>query len=324
MPVPAGAGHRSPALPARARPAGCCRCTAPAGSASAAARCPRGSPRRPSARRRRARSWSRSSSPGGIDSLSVLLRPRTRPITSCAPTLAVRRPRRDTPFTRGSEPQLGPGGGGVRPAPRRRQGDRVPGDRLQRPGPVALHLPPLLGGRRGRHAPGHRLDGPLPRPRRQPDQPPSGPVDGRRDEPDAGHRAQPGRGDRPPRVLLAVAPRTCGGTCSRPDARTPPRRSATPSAAPATPRSPRSPRPPPRSACVRRALAPFQTADGNAAYTSPVTYPKSASTDFPQRLAGPCGDDRRRSAIALRRAHPGAAVRHPLRPGADVRHRPAR
>ena len=37
---------------------------------------------------------------------------------------------------------------------------------------------------------------------------------------------------------------------------------------------------------VRRALAPFQDSNGNAAYTSPVRYPKSASGDFPQRLAG--------------------------------------
>ncbi len=37
---------------------------------------------------------------------------------------------------------------------------------------------------------------------------------------------------------------------------------------------------------VRRALAPFRTAAGRAAYTSPVTYPTAGSTDFPQRLAG--------------------------------------
>ncbi|MGZ4349920.1 MAG: DUF1501 domain-containing protein [Solirubrobacteraceae bacterium] len=37
---------------------------------------------------------------------------------------------------------------------------------------------------------------------------------------------------------------------------------------------------------VRHALAPFRTADGKAAYTSPVTYPTSAKTEFPQRLAG--------------------------------------
>jgi uncharacterized protein (DUF1501 family) len=37
---------------------------------------------------------------------------------------------------------------------------------------------------------------------------------------------------------------------------------------------------------VRRALAPFRNANGNAAYTTPVTYPKSSQGDFPQRLAG--------------------------------------
>jgi uncharacterized protein (DUF1501 family) len=37
---------------------------------------------------------------------------------------------------------------------------------------------------------------------------------------------------------------------------------------------------------VRRALAPFQTSSGAAAYTSPVTYPSSGQGDFPQRLAG--------------------------------------
>ena len=37
---------------------------------------------------------------------------------------------------------------------------------------------------------------------------------------------------------------------------------------------------------VRRALAPFADANGDPAYTSPVTYPTSTSSDFPQRLAG--------------------------------------
>jgi uncharacterized protein (DUF1501 family) len=37
---------------------------------------------------------------------------------------------------------------------------------------------------------------------------------------------------------------------------------------------------------VRRALAPLRDSNGNAGYTSPVTYPKSADSDFPQRLAG--------------------------------------
>jgi len=37
---------------------------------------------------------------------------------------------------------------------------------------------------------------------------------------------------------------------------------------------------------VRQALAPFRDANGNPAYRSPVTYPTSADTDLPQRLAG--------------------------------------
>jgi uncharacterized protein (DUF1501 family) len=37
---------------------------------------------------------------------------------------------------------------------------------------------------------------------------------------------------------------------------------------------------------VRRALAPFRDASGKAAYTSPVPYPTSGTTDLPQRLAG--------------------------------------
>jgi uncharacterized protein (DUF1501 family) len=40
------------------------------------------------------------------------------------------------------------------------------------------------------------------------------------------------------------------------------------------------------SGIVRRTLKPFSTADGSAAYTSPVAYPDSTQSDFPQRLAG--------------------------------------
>jgi uncharacterized protein (DUF1501 family) len=37
---------------------------------------------------------------------------------------------------------------------------------------------------------------------------------------------------------------------------------------------------------LRQALAPFRDTSGNAAYASPVTYPKTSGGDFPQRLAG--------------------------------------
>ena len=37
---------------------------------------------------------------------------------------------------------------------------------------------------------------------------------------------------------------------------------------------------------VRKALAPFRDSNGNPTYRSPVTYPTSGDSDFPQRLAG--------------------------------------
>ena len=95
----------------------------------------------------------------------------------------------------GSEAAVASVGGVVRQAPRRGQDDRVPGHRLHRPGHVALHLPSLLGGGRDRDPPRHRLARPLPRPRRQPDEPAPGTLDGRGDEPDARHRAQSGGRD---------------------------------------------------------------------------------------------------------------------------------
>src|SRR5919197_1258032 len=78
---------------------------------------------------------------------------------------------------------------------RRGEGDRAAVDRLRPSRPVALHLAPLLGGRRDRPAPAHGLDGPLPRPRRLAGQPAPGPVARRaaaadaRDREGAGSRA---------------------------------------------------------------------------------------------------------------------------------------
>ena len=56
----------------------------------------------------------------------------------------------------------------------RRQGHGDPGDRLRRPEPVALHVAPLLGGRRAQPGRPRRLDGPLPRPARRRRQPAAG------------------------------------------------------------------------------------------------------------------------------------------------------
>ncbi len=56
------------------------------------------------------------------------------------------------PFSEDTRLQLAPGGGEPGDPPRRGQGQRLPGDRLRPPGPVALHLAPLLRGRRARRS----------------------------------------------------------------------------------------------------------------------------------------------------------------------------
>ena len=86
---------------------------------------------------------------GGIDAMSVLapvgdplyssLRPNLKQAEGAGPT-----------FTEDERLQWHPGAA-ASPTPRRRQGLRLPGDRLRTPGPVALHLAPLLRDRRARH-----------------------------------------------------------------------------------------------------------------------------------------------------------------------------
>src|SRR5262249_58557550 len=56
-----------------------------------------------------------------------------------------------------SPPPLAPGARAVLEAPCPRTADRLPRDRLHAPGPVALHVSPLLGGRRARPAAEHWL-----------------------------------------------------------------------------------------------------------------------------------------------------------------------
>ena len=108
--------------------------------------------------------------PGGADSLSVLFPAVDPNYRKLRPTLAL--PDAAGPaFSEDTRlhwhPQLQP----LRDAARRGQGLGPAGDRLHAPRPVALHLAPLLGGRRHRPAPGDRLDGPLPRPRGTNDNP---------------------------------------------------------------------------------------------------------------------------------------------------------
>ena len=107
--------------------------------------------------------------PGGLDALS-LIAPAS---DSDVPVAAARRSpsgaedavaasRRATRRCSGT-PTRAP----LRDLHKRGQGHRAAGDRLHGPEPVALHLAPLLGGRRARPVRPRRLDGPLPRPPRR-------------------------------------------------------------------------------------------------------------------------------------------------------------
>ena len=116
---------------------------------------------------------------------------------------------RDT-AARGPEPHLAPIREFVRHAPQRWQGHGVPEHRLHRPGHVALHLAPLLGGGRHRRIATHRLDGPLPGRGRRRHQPVPGAVDGRPDQPDARHRQEPDGGDRSAQQLRRLSQRRVG------------------------------------------------------------------------------------------------------------------
>ena len=87
---------------------------------------------------------------GGLDSLSLLAPVGDARYASLRPTLGLRRAATADVFSEDDRLQLAPERrAAARPAPRR-EGQRDAGDRLRRRQPVALHLAPLLGGRRGR------------------------------------------------------------------------------------------------------------------------------------------------------------------------------
>ena len=97
---------------------------------------------------------------GGADSLSLLY-PEGDPLYQKLRTdLAVTG---GTPFTEDPRLYWNPALVAARAAARRGQGHRAAGDRLRPSRPVALHLAPLLGGRRHRPAAADGLARPLPR-----------------------------------------------------------------------------------------------------------------------------------------------------------------
>ncbi len=123
------------------------------------------------------------------------------------------------PVRRGFPAPLAPVGRAARDAARRGQGDGAADGRLRPPRQVALHLPPLLGGRRHRPAAAHRLARPLPRRDRLHGQPAPGAL--ARLRPPAGARdcARAGRVARQPRQLRLLRPRSAAVPARGPDAR---------------------------------------------------------------------------------------------------------
>ena len=146
------------------------------------------------------RSSSRSSSTAASTRSACWRRSATRATRSCGRT-SPSRPAPGRPSPRTPRLQLAPGRREPGDPARRGQGQRLPGDRLRPPRPVALHLAPLLRDRRARRRLPHRLAGPLPRPRRRRRQPAAGPLDGRLALADDRHRRQAGGGDRQRRRL---------------------------------------------------------------------------------------------------------------------------
>ena len=141
-------------------------------SAEPVGRCRRASspPRRPA----RARCSSRSSARAGWT------RCRAAPCSATPATRGARRPRaaRRTPHSRlrGRPPALASRRGRLPRPAHRRPTDRDPRDRLRRPEPVALHLAPLLGGRRDRPRRADRLGRAATGPPRRRGQPAAGPL----------------------------------------------------------------------------------------------------------------------------------------------------
>ena len=126
--------------------------------------------------------------PAGRRRLALAPLPAGRPALREVP----HRPRGHRRHTvhRGSDALLEPGARAARAVARRGQGDRAAGDRLRPSRPVALHLPPLLGGRRHRSASADGLARPLPRHRRRGGQPAAGPLDHRQPRAVAGDGAR--------------------------------------------------------------------------------------------------------------------------------------
>ena len=210
-----------------------------------------------------------------------------------------------TPFAEDRAADVAPGARADRPAVRRGQGQRAAGGRLRPSRPVALHLPPLLGGGGDRSAAADRLDGPLPRRRRDARQPVAGAVADGLAAADARHGQGAGRRDRRARASTTSG---CPGVWGQPETRM--------LDAIGTLGRVRSQRPVRahrrRGHGARRHAAPPAAAvrrRGRGEAAGRVAYP-TGNDSFPTQPAGARGDGRRGAAAALRRARGVRLVRH--------------
>ena len=164
--APGSRGARS----SRAPPGSRCPCTAP--RASGRRRSRRASPPLPLRRPPSACSCRSSSRAGRTRSRCSRRRRASAVRRRAADPRAARRSGHAA--HRGQLAALAPVARRARGALRRGQGERDAGHRLRRREPVALHQPPLLGGRRGQPVRPLGLARPLPRPSRRGGQPASG------------------------------------------------------------------------------------------------------------------------------------------------------
>ena len=219
---------------------------------------------------------------GGADSLSMLF-PSGDPLyRSLRPKLGLAADA-GVPFAEDTRLRWHPSLDAARHPPRRGQGVGAPRRRLCRPRPVALHLAPLLGGRRDERPAAHGLARTLSRPGRFARQPAPGPLARIPPPARAGDRPDAGRLDRRARPV-PVLDRNVWGDVERRMLDAIGSLGALPTGGDAALVQATSAAR--KAAQLRRQLLPFAPKGDKPGYTSPVAYPTGEDDEFPRRLAG--------------------------------------
>ena len=221
--------------------------------------------------------------------------------------------RLDPRVHRGQPPLLASGSGLARVAACRGEGLGAPGRRVRELGQVALHVPPLLRGRRDRREPAHGLDGPVSGRHRRAGQPAPGPVARHRapsrgrDREGAGRDA---RGGRPVRVRARRASRRIRSSRRSSRSR---RTSARRTRSRPTPGSAR-----PARSHARRTRLYQQLGSLRYGFKSPVVV-SGFERSVPAPARRPRRDDRRRPAASGRVDHVAGPLRHARDAGSRAR-----